>query len=341
MDHRGGADGGGRLVGRTAHRLTMDGGLAIFATLFASSLGLVAQAIAAPSASAASKAKVIHACHNKSTGVLHVVNGTSCASGEQLITLDVRGPAGPRGATGASGPQGATGAPGASGVAGTTGPEGAAGTPGPTGPVGVAGATGPTGAAGSTGAAGVTGTTGPKGATGATGATGPTGEGTTGGTGGTGSTGPTGPTGPAGATGKSGATGVEGPLPSGQSEKGVWSGASPGEIVAGHQVVIPISFSIPLAAGLNAAHVVYMKEDAAAIPGECESESSVAPTAAKGYLCIYAGFEEGFELEPPEIQTTTGAKGTSPTGAFLVFKPASGAKQPKITAQGSWALTAE
>ena len=72
-------------------------------------------------------------------------------------TRNIKGPAGPTGATGPAGPQGETGP---AGPTGATGPEGPKGETGPTGPAGPQGETGPTGPQGETGPTGPTGATG-------------------------------------------------------------------------------------------------------------------------------------------------------------------------------------
>src|SRR5919205_2446935 len=84
-------------------------------------------AIAASTTSTAT----IHACANKTTGVLRLAS--ECRKSERSVSWNTVGPRGPRGF------EGTAGATGPAGPAGPTGPAGAAGTPGSTGPAGVSG----------------------------------------------------------------------------------------------------------------------------------------------------------------------------------------------------------
>ena len=81
---------------------------------------------------------VIWACAKKEGGRLRAVAGPGrCRKGEQALSWNVQGPAGPpgsAGATGAAGPQGAAGPPGADGARGPTGAKGPTGATGPAGP---------------------------------------------------------------------------------------------------------------------------------------------------------------------------------------------------------------
>lgn len=94
----------------------------------------------------------IHACQNKSTGVLRVA--AKCKSDEKVLTWNVTGPRGYVGMQGFPGPSGAPGATGPQGEPGPTGPAGPSGAPGPSGP---AGSPGPSGAPGPQGSQGVVG----------------------------------------------------------------------------------------------------------------------------------------------------------------------------------------
>jgi hypothetical protein len=83
---------------------------------------------------------VIWACAKKENGRLRAVAGPGrCRRGEQALSWNVQGPAGP------AGPPGATGAAGPQGAQGAAGPPGADGARGPTGSRGPTGATGPAG----------------------------------------------------------------------------------------------------------------------------------------------------------------------------------------------------
>jgi len=71
------------------------------------------------------------------SGTLEVLSpGQTCPSGEQTVTWNAVGPAGPAGPTGPAGPKGLTGPVGATGPTGATGPAGPAGATGPAGPAG-------------------------------------------------------------------------------------------------------------------------------------------------------------------------------------------------------------
>ena len=81
---------------------------------------------------------VIWACAKKEGGRLRTVAGPGrCRRGEQALSWNVQGPAGPpgsAGATGPAGPQGAVGPPGADGARGPTGAKGPTGATGRAGP---------------------------------------------------------------------------------------------------------------------------------------------------------------------------------------------------------------
>jgi Lamin Tail Domain/Collagen triple helix repeat (20 copies) len=83
---------------------------------------------------------VIWACAKKEGGRLRAVAGPGrCRRGEQQLSWNVQGPAGPAGppgATGSAGPQGDAGPAGAAGARGPTGAKGPTGATGPVGPPG-------------------------------------------------------------------------------------------------------------------------------------------------------------------------------------------------------------
>jgi len=86
------------------------------------------------------------------SGTLEVLSpGETCPSGEQTVTWNAVGPAGPTGPAGPAGPRGLTGPAGPTGSAGPRGLTGPAGATGPAGPTGATGATGPAGAPGPVG----------------------------------------------------------------------------------------------------------------------------------------------------------------------------------------------
>jgi hypothetical protein len=182
---------------------------------------------------------------------------------------------------------------------GNAGPAGAPGAPGAQGPAGLAG---PAGAAGKDGAKGATGEAGAKGATGAT-----------------------------GPTGKEGSPWTNlGTLPSGKTETGFWAvNATKADEVGAYA---PITFNIPLAAGLEPSKVHYVVSP----EGECTGTAD-NPTAGKGHLCVYQAPGGILNLTAPEIANITTAPGTNVSGAFLIFsKPT---EEPAI-AWGTWAVTA-
>jgi hypothetical protein len=110
-----------------------------------------------PAITAQGQTTTIHACV-KDSGTIRIVDtGAKCAGGEQPLTWNIQGPAGPvgpqgpKGNTGPQGPKGDTGLPGPKGDAGPQGLKGDTGLPGPkgdAGPQGLKGDAGPQGAPG-------------------------------------------------------------------------------------------------------------------------------------------------------------------------------------------------
>jgi len=188
----------------------------------------------------------------------------------------------------------------------------AKGKPGPRGKQGKTGPAGPAGA---------------KGDTGATGAAGSKGD--------TGATGPAGPKGDPGAKGTPGVTGQpwvpDNTLPPGATLTGAWA-AGIGPAGASR---LPISFSIPLAAPLDAAHVHYLK---ATDPPTTECPGDAAdPSAASGHLCVYTGIELEFFASSATITHFDEAEtaGADVAGAdFLVALQGASA-----SGAGTWAVT--
>jgi len=244
---------------------------------------------------------------------------------------------------------------------GPRGPKGKTGPAGPTGPVGPAGANGKDGANGVNGEEGEQGPKGDKGDAGAsvtnTEFAGAEGTCTEGGSKlvGTATT--------YACNGKKGDKGekgdpwtVGGTLPPEETLTGAWGlgKATEGEVESGldplgNPLLVPISFSIRLAAGLSESNTHYIKEGEPATtdcPGSAEN-----PQAAAGQLCVYAGDETPFtpvNPEPPEAEgvnfqgivkpgqlNLTGG-GASSSGALLVF----GVFSKGAYAYGTWAVTA-
>jgi hypothetical protein len=197
---------------------------------------------------------------------------------------------------------------------------------GPRGPAGPTGAKGAVGAAGSAGPAGAAGAKGESGAPGAKGETGPAG-----------AAGAVGATGPAGAKGTPGAIHPGETLPSNASETGAWSiGITPTGTFHGEPLSVPLSFTIPLSAPLDASHVHYVEKGETA-PVGCTGGTVADPTAEPGNLCVYAASDLFLLFDAIEqAASPTEEAGASTTGALLLFKG-----EEEASARGSWAVTAE
>ena len=115
---------------------------------------------------------VVHACYDRDSGRVRVVDNTGCGANERKISWSARGPEGPRGG---AGPAGARGAPGPAGAAGAKGERGAVGPAAPKGDPGPAGPAGPAGQSGADGVPGPRGPVGPDGPAGPQGPRGPAG----------------------------------------------------------------------------------------------------------------------------------------------------------------------
>jgi hypothetical protein len=217
------------------------------------------------------------------------------------------------------------------------GKTGAAGAQGPVGPVGAQGPRGAEGKPGGTGPEGKVGATGPKGETGAKGTAGPPG--------------PQGAPGAAGAEGKEGSPWTAGgTLPSGKTETGTWVvGPSPGEepgqpLANTVHGFAALSFPIPLAAGLDSAHVHLVRKvevEEEKVPAECTvggvGGSSTNPLAASGNLCLYEGAgTHGFSSDSILIASPSFSPGAGTSGAFLLV----GFQEQGSEGAGSWAVTA-
>jgi hypothetical protein len=160
----------------------------------------------------------------------------------------------------------------------------------------------------------------------------------------TGKAGLAGAQGPAGANGANGTNGVNGvngtnltsqtPLASGQTEVGSFGEGA--NVTAGSDLVVPISFSQPLAAPLDGAHVI----DTVAAPAHCPGAGRADP----GYLCIYRpGFvnvtlDTLSPFDPVALSLTGGGTtGAGTHGAIVLYKATATAY---ASAYGSWAVTA-
>jgi Collagen triple helix repeat (20 copies) len=175
--------------------------------------------------------------------------------------------------------------------------------------------------------------------------------------------GPEGPTGPEGALGTAGTT-----LPPGATETGTWGFG--GKFTSSTEPIVPISFSIPLAAPLGPTKVHLIDNDGEEVvinegSGAREFKAAAAacsgtaanPTAGAGNLCLYSGSQldninaavfigsnlihtpasecEGLSCLAAAPFNGPGA-GTSTSGALLGAWPES---EQLVKAWGTWAVT--
>ena len=214
-------------------------------------------------------------------------------------------------AKGKQGPRGKTGKPGKPGPAGPKGDTGAAGAAGAKGDVGSAGSAGAPGKSVVMSAA--------SGAECASGGTKFEVEG-------------------AGSPRKvcNGQTGFTETLPSEKTETGTWGFTRDSTLTSGFGIgYSPISFPIPLEAGLDASQVSIVP--AAGPPTADCPGTDAAPTAEPGFLCLYIGSEAGTVAPRVAKASDVTAAGADNTGAIVVIEfEGTG---PQIT--GTWAVTAE
>src|ERR1700723_272580 len=170
---------------------------------------------------------------------------------------------------------------------------------------------------GKAGKPGANGAAGPQGPAGAGGAVGPAG--------------PAGPTGPAGPAGKDGTTGFTEFLPSGKTEKGMWSMSVPvHDPTLGYSLArTAVSFVIPLETAPQL-RVLEPEEKTAECPGEV-----AAPEATPGNLCIY----RYQSIDEPKV-----IKGEATTAGVILGSypaeeehPGEHPAEPGGLAFGSWA----
>lgn len=120
-------------------------------------------------------------------------------------------------------------------------------------------------------------------------------------------------------------------LPSGDTETGVWGGGFYAA-AASNQSVMTASFPVPLAAALNASHVIFASGSATHCPGLGQADP--------GYLCVYLGQSTNTttptsaDIYNPEVAETQGAG----ANGFAITVAASSAGEDSIT--GSFAVTA-
>jgi hypothetical protein len=137
-----------------------------------------------------------------------------------------------------------------------------------------------------------------------------------------------------------------GTLPEGETETGAWAfGPLPSGVASWK---IPVSFPIPLEAGLDGAHVHFLAANGKELneegepvvtPTQCLG-SAAAPAANPGHFCAYTAKLTGVLLEFAYIQDPSSpgeaSGGTSTVGA--IFKPAF--LQAGAAGWGTWAVTA-
>ncbi len=217
---------------------------------------------------------------------------------------------------------------------GPRGPKGATGPAGPAGPAGPQGAAGAKGKDGAPGTAGANGTNGTNGTNGASvlASTESTGTGNCEGRGGSKFV--------AGASttyacnGKEGLSGFTEALPVGKTETGTFALS---EAKASGALFAPLSFNIPLATALDAAHVVYVPAfETNPDPTHCAGNQTT-PKATSGYLCIYGFVSNVTYAGSFSANVEEESEGTGLTGTILRFTVTA----PEVAAQGfgGWAVT--
>ena len=118
-------------------------------------------------------------------------------------------------------------------------------------------------------------------------------------------------------------------LPTGSTETGTWAFTSP---KVQNAMKIPISFLIPLAAGLIGGNTHFVPEGG---EGVCNG-TAAEPKAPVGVLCVYKQECTGVTAFGTGIFNISGAQtGTGKTGAFIVLEGATATSQ----AYGTWAVT--
>ena len=246
------------------------------------------------------------------------MSGGAYAAGHYLITSTKQiSPKVLKSLKGSSGKNGAAGAVGATGAGGPAGPVGPAGPAGPGGPAGANGANGASGQSVTSKEVKV-------------------GESACSKQGGAEFTASAGKT--FACNGKEGSPWTAGgTLPSGQSETGEWTVS---HVATASELLLSssVSFTIPLAAALDEAHVHFIKEGDV-LPAGCGG-SIAKPEAAKGNLCVFATEIEnaGPFNSGTFIHSVEGSAGADTMGFLLDFTiPAAG----QVRASGVWVVTAE
>jgi hypothetical protein len=135
-----------------------------------------------------------------------------------------------------------------------------------------------------------------------------------------------------------------GALPPGQTEKGTWSFEGATE-ASGEHILVPISFGIPLPAGIQEEEAHFQGQSGFSTP--CPG-STVSPKALPGQFCAYTNVANNadslvnatfLQVDPPSEAFGEPPR-TGPAGALLQFA-FSGAPGEIAHGYGSWAVTAE
>jgi hypothetical protein len=125
-----------------------------------------------------------------------------------------------------------------------------------------------------------------------------------------------------------------GTLPQGATETGAWSlNASESSTIGESWAFVPISFTIPLAAGLDEDHVHFQGE--AGFSDHCHSLNAEHPQADSGNLCVYTGLSEHLTFDVITSLAMSFNSQTNEAGAQIVFTVTG----DNAGALGSWAVT--
>jgi len=139
--------------------------------------------------------------------------------------------------------------------------------------------------------------------------------------------------------GKNGVTGFTDTLPPGKTETGVWSNSTV-KATAETEILIPISFPIPLPAASEAVYFLNQAETEAeegeAFDAGCTG-NVISPVAPPGALCIYTGSETK-EHVSFSLVAFAGSLGYQTSGT--VIHTLTGEAPVTLIAEGAWAVTA-
>lgn len=144
-----------------------------------------------------------------------------------------------------------------------------------------------------------------------------------------GATGATGAAGPAGAQGPAGRSALTA-LQSGETESGEFS-ADNATTASSQTILGSVTFPIPLAAGLDAAHVIYLPAGTSSVthcPGVGQAES--------GFLCLYESTHQGAAYTSASISKDSAVNGADAVG-FVLFAISTAADNN--FAVGRWTVT--